>query len=166
MGDNNIASGQGIPDEPALTSLVQPGWIVGVARGMLPWFGSVKLLLNGNAQEVPTQSWEFMGLAVAGLVGLALGFHYLLRAEGIEDPRRKAQEEPEEPDEAPPDHGRSWRHPFRSLDDEEDAPHGASKASHRSHGGTSHDGSAGGRPRPRIGRRPPRKDDDDSDKEL
>ena len=162
MGDNNIAGRQGIPDEPTLTSLVQPGWIVGVARGMLPWFGSVKLLLSGDSQEVPAQSWEFMGLTIAGFVGIALGLHYLLRAEGVEDPRRKAQEEAEAPEEAPEGPSRSWRHPFRTAEDEEEGPRGTPKSSHRASKPSSHDAAtaSGGRPRPRVGRRPPRKDDD------
>lgn len=167
MGDNNIAGRQGIPDEPTLTSLVQPGWIVGVARGMLPWFGSVKLLLSGDSQEVPAQSWEFMGLTIAGFVGIALGLHYLLRAEGVEDPRRKAQEEAEAPEEAPEGPSRSWRHPFRTAEDEEEGPRGTPKSSHRASKPSSHDAAtaSGGRPRPRVGRRPPRKDDD-SDEDL
>lgn len=159
MGDNNIADGQGIPDEPTLTSLVQPGWIVGVARGMLPWFGSVKLLLSGDAQDVPPQSWEYMGLTVAGLIGLALGFHYLLRAEGIEDPRRKAQEEDEEEsDEDASEPPRSWRHPFRSPEEPADRSPSPPKGGRRP---TKHaPPPSGGRPRPHVGRRPARKDDD------
>jgi signal peptidase I len=166
MGDNNIQGHQGIPDEPGLTSLVQPGWIVGVARGMLPWFGAVKLLLSGDASEVPAQSWEYMGLTIAGLIGIAFGFHYLLRAEGIEDPRRKAQEEADEEEE--PDEGsrsgprRSWRHPLRGWrdedDDEEDEP--ASEKGGRKARTPPPSSGSGGRPRPRVGHRSSKADDD------
>ena len=83
----------GQPDQQSsLSELVEPGWIVGVARGMLPWFGAIKLVLEGNAADVPPQSWQFLGLTVAGLILLAFGIHYALRAEGIEDERRKEEE--------------------------------------------------------------------------
>jgi signal peptidase I len=100
MGDNNlIPEGcttncvSGLPDQVAgLSELVEPNWIVGVARGMLPWFGAVKLALEGNAGDVPSQSWQFLGLTIVGLILLAFGIHYAFRAEGIEDQRRKDEE--------------------------------------------------------------------------
>jgi len=88
MGDNNPG-----PDQPTLSQLVEPGWIVGVARGMIPWFGSLKLLLEGQSGEVPSQSWEFMGLTVVGIILVAFGVHYALRTEGIETPLRREEDE-------------------------------------------------------------------------
>ena len=100
MGDNNFlptgcpSSCTGYTDqEDGTSALVEPGWIVGVARGMVPWFGALKLLLDGNAGEVPSQSWQYMGLTIVGLIALAFGVHYALRKEGIEDERRKEQDE-------------------------------------------------------------------------
>ncbi|HTS32862.1 MAG TPA: S26 family signal peptidase [Thermoplasmata archaeon] len=142
MGDNNfLGSGapnagcssdcQGLPDqEDGLSALVEPGWVLGVARGMLPWFGAFKLALEGNTQYVPAQSWQFMGITIAGLIGLAVGIHYAVRAEGIEDPRRREQEEEEEEEdeedelEATPS-SRSRRflrslRPWAASDEEED----------------------------------------------
>ena len=163
MGDNNyIASGNpetGLTDQSAgISALVQPGWIVGAARGMLPWFGAVKLLLSGSSAEVPMQSWEWLGLTIVGVVLLAMGLHYLLRAEGVEDPRRKAEEEEAEEDdeeEGPPPSGpRRWLHPIRAWreseeDDDEEAPpirpKGARSGEHRTWGG---------RPQPSVGRKP------------
>ncbi|MGA8303538.1 MAG: S26 family signal peptidase [Thermoplasmata archaeon] len=102
MGDNNFeptgcsSNCEGLPDQQTgLSELVEPGWIVGVARGMLPWFGAIKLVLEGNAGSVPPQSWQFLGLTVVGLILLAFGIHYALRAEGIEDERRKEEEDAE-----------------------------------------------------------------------
>lgn len=125
MGDNNS-----MPDQMAgFSTLVEGGWTIGVARGMIPWFGGLKLLLEGNGGRVPAQSWEFMGLTVAGLILLAFGIHYALRIEGIETPLRKEEEEEaraerateeEEEDEGRP-HG--WLRSLRSrhrTDDEED----------------------------------------------
>ncbi len=125
MGDNNS-----IPDQMAgFSTLVEPGWVIGVARGMIPWFGGLKLLLEGNGGRVPVQSWEFLGLTVAGLILLAFGIHYALRIEGIETPLRKEEEEEarahraaDEDEEDEEDRPRGW---FRSLrarrrDDEEE----------------------------------------------
>ncbi len=106
MGDNNVQCNgasecAGLFDQmgsaiPQFSSLVRPQWIIGVARGMIPWFGAVKLLLDGNAGAVPTQSWQFLGLTLAGAILLAFGVHYALRAEGIETPLRREEEEERE----------------------------------------------------------------------
>ncbi|MCI4362735.1 MAG: S26 family signal peptidase [Thermoplasmata archaeon] len=82
MGDNNYLPGHpgtGDPDEPTLTSLVEPGWVLGVARGMIPWFGALKLLLQGDTSMVPSQSWQFLGLSLAGIVLAGLGIHLAVR---------------------------------------------------------------------------------------
>jgi signal peptidase len=129
MGDNNFDPAnpnQGTPDEPGLTSLVQQAWIVGAARGMLPWFGAVKLLLEGNANEVPSQSWQFLGLTIVLVVLIAFGLHYVTssterrKGEGADD-----EEEDEEPeDEERPGRLRGlrlWRSRSGSDDDPADA---------------------------------------------
>ena len=99
MGDNNTVPGsppQGETDQTfGISGLVAGGWIVGVARGMLPWVGSFKLLVDGNAGKVPPQSWEFLALTIAAIVLAAFGLHYLFRVEGIEDPRRREEEKEE-----------------------------------------------------------------------
>ncbi len=176
MGDNNYVPGTspetGLTDQSVgISSLVQPGWIVGVARGMLPWFGAMKLLLAGTASQVPTESWEFLGLTLVGIVLLAMGIHYLFRAEGIEDPRRKLEEEEEDEDgdddgeEDDEDNVRSsgrrrWLHPIRSwrASDEEDTE-GSTSSSKRGRDGERRRTTLpwGGRPRPTVGRKPPTK---------
>ena len=96
MGDNNTIPGsppQGEPDQTAgISGLVAGAWIVGVARGMVPWVGSLKLLVDGNAGRVPSQSWEFLALTIVAIVLAGFGLHYLFRVEGIEDPRRLEEE--------------------------------------------------------------------------
>ncbi len=73
LGDNNGAtydqSGGCI-----ISCIVQAPWVWGVARGMIPWFGALKLLAEGYGSRVPSLSWVYMGLvilavAVAGTVG-------------------------------------------------------------------------------------------------
>ncbi|HXW66347.1 MAG TPA: S26 family signal peptidase [Thermoplasmata archaeon] len=153
-----------------LSALVEPGWIVGVARGMLPWFGAFKLLLEGNAAEVPSQSWQFLGLTIVGLILLAFGIHYALRAEGIEDPRRRRQEEEEverdEPeDETPPSRTRrflrglrAWRRPEEDEEDAVDPKPPRDTAARRS--------PSRGRPAPRVRRARAKRSADDSDEDL
>lgn len=143
MGDNNLIAGsppQGEPDQffgAPISALVSGSWVVGEARGMLPWVGGFKLLLDGNAGFVPPQSWQLLGLTLSSIVLAGFGLHYLFRVEGIEDPRRLAEErgsgrerEEDEEDRDPEDwagrpRGSRWRQLREWLaapDDEEDEP--------------------------------------------
>jgi signal peptidase I len=172
MGDNNPLPDQSGSSAIALSSLVEPGWVIGVARGMIPWFGAVKLLLEGQAGMVPTQSWQFLGLTIAGVILLAFGIHYALRLEGVETPLRKEEEEEaraaegEGDDEEDEGRARRWLlalRPWHRASDDEDsevelprtkrAPRAALPPSGRR-----------GRPRPQVRRheKPPRhrRDDD------
>jgi len=169
MGDNNFDAtdpSQGNPDQPFLSDLVQSAWIIGVARGMLPWFGSLKLLLDGNSAEVPANSWAWLGLTVVGLLVVALGLHYFLRAEGVEDPRRKAEEEAAraERGEQEPTGGWHWPHPLRgwgSKDEEEPGPRRG-----KSDDSTERHSWLGGRPKPSVGRSRSKRSKKDEDEEL
>ena len=90
MGDANLYTDQTAP--VPFSTLVEPGWVIGVARGMIPWFGALKLLLEGQTSEVPAQSWQFMALTIVGVILLAYGIHYALRTEGVETPLRREEE--------------------------------------------------------------------------
>jgi signal peptidase I len=189
MGDNNFvkpcsgASCIGLTDpQEGISQLVEPGWVIGVARGMIPWFGAIKLALEGQSSMVPPQSWEFLGLTIVGLILLALGIHYLLRAEGVEDPRRKEEDEEaeeereerrqrdeEDDDDRPSRSSRflSALRPWRRADDEdgdEEAP--APRRSAKTASTTPLKGRRG-RPRPHVKRsekakrRRPAADEDD-----
>jgi signal peptidase I len=165
MGDRNPT-----PDQPGLSSLVEPGWVIGVARGMIPWFGAVKLLLQGQAGEVPPQSWQFLGLTIVGLILVAFGIHYALRTEGIETPLRREEEEAaraaaeSEPEESAP---RGWfsRLRHRSTEDEdedeEEPPH-----RRRTRPPPSSTPSRRGRPVPHVRRAHKPQKKSDSDDEL
>ncbi len=158
MGDNNFDSSaslcRGEPDQgPAVISqIVEPGWVIGVARGMLPWVGSVKLLIDGNAGSVPAQSWQFLGITIAVLVGAAFALHYAGRYVRPMDPRRAVEQEAREEEaeeEESEDRGKhfwsrlSFRRP--NEDDEEDIDRPAPRRKLR----------GGGRPKPTV-RRPPK----------
>ena len=134
LGDNNSYADQLYPGgPPVLSSLVEPSWVIGVARGMIPWFGAVKLLLDGHANYVPTASWEFLGLTVAGVIFAAAGLHFLLRRRHeVGGPlRSRAEEDLEEPKErnrpapAAPVRERATVRPWKPADD---APAGGDAA--------------------------------------
>ena len=167
MGDNNVFGGspaQGDTDQwLGISGLVSGGWIVGVARGMVPWVGSFKLLVDGNAGKVPVQSWQFLALTLSAVVLAGFGLHYLFRVEGIEDPRRRAEEEAEAHERADADQeGPEWQdHPkgrrwkglrawLAASDEEEEEP-----APHRRHSKTrSSSVSPKSMPKPRSRGRP------------
>jgi signal peptidase len=154
MGDNNINPGTrtGDQDQPGLSSLVAPAWVVGVARGMLPWVGSLKLLLGGDASEVPSQSWAFLGISLAGIFLLGALIHFGLRAEGIEDDRRKALEEEaaqEEPEHPSRFRGvKAWFSRSETEDDYDTEEPSPPPRSERKRGRSP----SGGRPRPAVRR--------------
>ncbi len=163
MGDNNP-----YPDQSPLarlSTLAEPGWIIGVARGMIPWFGAVKLLLQGQAGSVPPQSWQFIGLTIVAVILVAFGIHYAFRTEGIETPLRREEEEKareeeeektrEEAEAAPPESGpRGWlsrlrrRHP----EDEEEEPEAETHRRRRTRPPPSHTPAGRGRPVPHVRR--------------
>jgi signal peptidase len=128
MGDNNYLPGgpgtasQGEIDQTfGISDLVQTGWIVGVARGMIPWFGSLKLLLEGDSSMVPVQSWGYMGITFAAVILAGLGIHLLLRRRG-EGPSTGSEE------------GGSWiaRLVHRRKPEDEEGPPEPARVRHRS----------------------------------
>ncbi len=44
---------------------VEEDWVIGKARGMLPWFGSLKLMYMGRTEEVPSNSWNNLIISMA-----------------------------------------------------------------------------------------------------
>ncbi len=93
MGDNNSYTDQYRSGSfPPISYLVQPAWIIGVARGMIPWFGALKLALDGNSALVPAASWELMGLSLAVVILGAAGIHWVLRRKGFGSPLRRSEE--------------------------------------------------------------------------
>ena len=163
MGDNNIDPGTstGDEDQPGLSELVEPGWIVGVARGMVPWVGAVKLLLSGTASEVPPQSWQFLGLSIVALFAIGFAVHYALRAEGIEDVRRKALEEEEAAESSRPSRLGGFRGWFARSESDDAAEDPEAEADgpkpRRKRPSPSHAAPSGGRPRPSVRKAPPEK---------
>ena len=70
MGDNNSLTDQQL----CISGLVQPLWILGVARGLIPWYGSLFLLTEGRANDVSNVSWSIVAATLACVVGLPLWY--------------------------------------------------------------------------------------------
>jgi signal peptidase I len=181
LGDNNTNiydqydAGSGTPK---ISSLVEPSWIIGVARGMIPWFGAIKLVFDGNAGNVSGASWEFLGLTIAGLIALAIGIHYVFRREGFESRLRRREEEAARPpprdedeDEEEPTVGHRFMSALRPWNAEEEPEPEPKQRGAKPRPSTyeerrrSHFVSHHKRPRPH-GRRTGRKDPDDDDEDL
>ncbi|MGC8663669.1 MAG: hypothetical protein ACP5SF_04155 [Thermoplasmata archaeon] len=91
MGDNNLANSpfsnpniifpniayyacdQNVGIAPGPISI---GQIVGVAQGWLPWFGIIKLVLSGETQYIPTDSYYYLTFTLAIIVAIALIWDY------------------------------------------------------------------------------------------
>jgi len=180
-GDHNPEPDQsptgGGGSTPSLSSLVKPGWVIGIARGEIPWFGAFKLLLDGNAANVSSVSWQFIGLSIVAAIFAAFGVHYALKTEGIESPIRRREEEEaaladEEYDPGEPGrHGflaglRAWHPGGGAGDDDEidDLPPRPARTARSGPVRRSREtvSDAHGRPRPRV-RRPSRRHRDEKD---
>ena len=109
LGDNNSEVDQAPTTgaAPAISSLVEPGWILGVARGLIPWFGALQLAAFGDAGDVSNASWAALQtcavtgvlLAVEGaLLGVLVRRTARSRSAGR---RRSGRVDPESPDAAP-----------------------------------------------------------------
>jgi signal peptidase I len=69
LGDNNTIFDQApSSNQTPLSTLVEPDWIIGVARGMIPWFGAISLALYGEASNVPHASWVHLEDTTVGIV--------------------------------------------------------------------------------------------------
>jgi signal peptidase len=70
-GDNNPDI-----DQPGLSQPVQKNWILGKAKGEIPWYGLVNLRVQGNPNTIPSNSyaWFFFSLAIMIATPFALDF--------------------------------------------------------------------------------------------
>lgn len=66
LGDNN--SGTYDQTGCVISCIVRASWVQGVARGMIPWLGGIKLWLSGNDGYVPKQSWDYLGVTIAAVL--------------------------------------------------------------------------------------------------
>ncbi|MCD6448007.1 MAG: S26 family signal peptidase [Thermoplasmata archaeon] len=85
-GDNNEYPDQ-IPNGGICEQPVKPEWIIGKARGEIPWFGLIKLIFFGNGEGysgsdavkigkavAPKDEWICLGISLAIIVGVPTGW--------------------------------------------------------------------------------------------
>lgn len=62
-----------------LVKPVRAEWVVGKARGELPWFGLIKLYLTGNEniKEAPSNSWVNLGISITLIIGVPIAIDTL-----------------------------------------------------------------------------------------
>jgi signal peptidase len=53
-------------------------WVVGVARGELPWFGALKLWIGGNTAGVPENSWWCLAGAITAIIIIPIILDYII----------------------------------------------------------------------------------------
>lgn len=112
-GDNNAGADQ--PDSNAVYP-VQPDWILGKARGEVPWVGLIKLFVSDlfvgteNFRDAPGDTKFMMWVVVAALVGAPFLFEQVMKRRGREPPGGSggtdgahAKEQPRSPPQGPQD---------------------------------------------------------------
>jgi len=85
-GDHNEYPDQ-IPNGGICAQPVKIDWIIGKARGELPWFGLIKLMIFGNGEGysgndakrvgkavAPADEWICLGISLAILIGVPTGW--------------------------------------------------------------------------------------------
>ncbi len=63
-GDNNPNVDQN-PRHRGIQEPVKEEWVLGKARGELPWFGIIKLVTIGRTADIPRNSWINFGASIA-----------------------------------------------------------------------------------------------------
>ncbi|MDD5502185.1 MAG: S26 family signal peptidase [Candidatus Thermoplasmatota archaeon] len=64
-GDHNLELGGGADQVTNICPQpVKPDWIIGKARGEIPWLGAFKLAITGNTGAVPESDWVQFGRAI------------------------------------------------------------------------------------------------------
>ncbi len=110
-GDDNCLGGsvctyggQGVYDQRGcaiVCATVATSWVEGVARGMIPWFGAIKLWLSGNPQYVPPETWDYLAATILAILVLPTVvpklIHHLRERRAIQ----RGKPKPVNPEDAP-----------------------------------------------------------------
>ncbi len=94
MGDNNIRRDRGRYDQAARIAdhPIREEWIVGKARGELPWYGIIKLLYLGNIDDIPTNSWYYFFSSIFLIVLIPFIIEIILDRYKKDDERKKRED--------------------------------------------------------------------------
>ncbi|MEF8873041.1 MAG: S26 family signal peptidase [Candidatus Thermoplasmatota archaeon] len=91
---------------------VREEWMLGKARGELPWFGILKLAYLGRTEDIPSNSWTNLIISITAIILLPLILELGSRL------YKEGKEEPEEEDKNPKDEMRSEDFPKGGEEDE------------------------------------------------
>ncbi len=129
LGDNNggeydqggLQDGRGGIVQPVI-----PEWIVGKARGELPWFGLIKLYFqNPKIRDyAPANSWTMLFVSIALIFAVPICIDVILilmdrRREKLEKEKEEEEEEEEEPGEGEEKKGEG----AEELEEEDEMPY-------------------------------------------
>lgn len=95
MGDNNLSPTQGRYDQAHLNHVRSPireEWVVGKAKGEIPWYGSIKLLAMGNTEHIARNTWINL---IASLI-IIIGLPFLIEELVLYYNKKKTKREKEE----------------------------------------------------------------------
>ncbi len=87
-GDNNPTV-----DQPGLSLPVDQGWVMGEAKGEIPWYGLINLMFRNSPDPIPFNSWVWFFVTL----GLVLSFAFIIefgfkaKKEKREGKRRKRE---------------------------------------------------------------------------
>jgi len=97
-GDNNPREAI---DQLGTSSPVKPDWVIGKAKGEMPWFGLIKLYISGNINDrnpAPPSSVNMLIFTIALLIVIPIaadiGYSYYMKRKGSDE-----DDEPEEEEE-------------------------------------------------------------------
>jgi len=70
---------------------VKVDWVIGKARGELPWYGSLKLYFQGKTSTIPSNSWTyfFVSLGVILVVPFVIDVVYPQKVEDIQERKKE-----------------------------------------------------------------------------
>ncbi len=92
MGDNNWSPSSTGPvgnyDQLSIVrEPIKEEWVIGLARGEIPWFGLLKLYITGTAPSyVPNNSETYLILSIVAIIGVPIALdvsNHLLKKRGI-----------------------------------------------------------------------------------
>jgi signal peptidase len=89
MGDHNSPGNDqenGVCVEP-----VKFEWIIGVARGELPWFGALKLWFSGKTEYVPENTWYYLVASITVIIIIPIILDYII--DRIRNKRKKMKKQ-------------------------------------------------------------------------
>jgi signal peptidase len=106
---------------------ITPDWVVGKARGELPWFGLIKLYFQDNTitERAPANSWTMLWITLILIFAIPISIDIILiilerRKEkmGVKDEEEESKEEVEDKEPLPPEDIEEEKPPPEDIEEE------------------------------------------------